>query len=47
MGAFLQQYGQVRAFLRIWPAIEAVVDRDRLDALVEAPPARLGRDHEW
>ena len=46
VGVLLQQYGQFRAFVRIWPAVEAVIDRDRLAELVEAPPTRSGRD-DW
>ena len=46
VGVLLQQYVQFRVFLRIWPAVEAVIDRDRLDELVEAPPTRSGRD-DW
>ena len=46
VGVITQQCGSFRAFLRIWPAIEAIIDRDRLDELVAAPRAHSDRDHE-
>ena len=37
-GVLLHQVSVFRVFLRVWPAVAAIVDRQRLDELLDEPP---------
>lgn len=46
-GFLMYQLAAFRNFLRIWPAMEAVIDRDRLDEFIDEPPVDSTAPDDW
>jgi len=47
IGVFLQLFSGFRAFLRLWPAVATVIDRERLEELLDEPPPPAPDADDW